>query len=149
MKRFSFRLERVLWLRALTEKERARDLGSALQTETARRRTLEDAYARLNRCGDQIAANRDEVQTAGTMRNLGLTVAEAAGHLEAAATSHLEATEKVVEEEDRYCEARKDRRVLERLRERRQTLWNLESSREEQRDIDSQARQRRAAGEQE
>jgi flagellar biosynthesis chaperone FliJ len=115
--------------------------------EELRKRLLEDAHERLQEFGEQIAAGAAEVQTAGTLRNLGLTVTDAADRLEAASTSHEEAREKVLEEEGHYREARKDRRVLEKLRERRRKLWDQELSREEQKDVDSQARHLRRAGE--
>ena len=107
MKRFTFRLERILSLRSQTERERARALGSALQVQDEQRRLLDDANARLLLVGDQIAASASlGVQTAGTMHNLGLTVSDAAERVEAASTSHEEAQAKVHEEEDCYREAR-------------------------------------------
>ena len=147
MSRFSFRLERILWLRSQAEKERARALGSALRLEDERRRRMDDAHEKLSQVGDQLTAGSAEVRAAGLLHNLGLTMAEAADRVEEATSSHAEAEVKVREEEQHYREARKDRRVLELLRERRHEIWKLESSREEQKDIDSQAQIQRRTGE--
>jgi flagellar biosynthesis chaperone FliJ len=115
--------------------------------EDERRRRLDDANNRLNQVGDQLAAGSTEIRAAGLLRNLGLTMSGAADRVEEATSSHAEAEVKVREEERQYHEARKDRRVLELLRERRHEIWKLESSREEQKDIDSQARFQRRTGE--
>lgn len=147
MKPFEFRLERILRLRSQVERERARVLGSARRSEDAERQRLEEASDQLDRCGEQIAAGASEVRAAGTMDVLAMTVSDAAGRVEEASASHTEAAARVRQEEDHYCDARKDLRVLEKLRERRRTLWNLESSREEQKDTDAQALRQRRTGE--
>ena len=147
MKQFAFRLERILRLRSQAEREQARVLGSARQGEDARRLRLEEASVQLGRCGQQILAGASEVKAAGTMDILGLTVSEAAGRVEAASASHQEAEDAVRQQEDTYHDAKRERRVLEKLRERRQTLWSQESSREEQKDMDAQALRQRPTGE--
>ena len=146
MKRFAFRLDRILDLREKTEKERARLLRDAMLDEDARRQSLEEAEARLDRCAGQIADTGSAVTTAGAMQNLGLTITAAAGEVDAAETSHQTAEEVVRAEQEMFSEARKDRRVVERLRERRHEEWSVETSRLEQRTLDAIAHHRRAGG---
>ena len=147
MNRFVFRLARVLQLRVGVEKQRAQDLGRAIQEEQARREALARAEERLQRMGQQLAGSGADVAPAGTLHNLHLTVEAASSQVERA-TEAAAAAEKVVEvEQNRFGEARRDRKVLEQLRERRRTDWNQESSRQEQRELDEIARQLRAGGE--
>ncbi len=146
MKGFQFRLDRILDLRAKTEKERARLLRDAMLAEIVRRRSLEEAEARLDRCALQIAGAGAIVTTAGTMQNLGLTINAAAGEVEVAETSHQSAEEVVRVEQEMFHEARKDRRVVERLREKRHEEWSVESSRLEQSQLDAISHHRRAVG---
>ncbi len=141
--KFFFRLERILQLRASKEKERARALGGALREEEARRKALEEAAAHMNRCGDQIVEAAGKTTTAGALRNLNLTVRAAAGGVEAAEDSHRAAEENVETERVKFGEARTERRVVERLRERRQEAWSVEVSRSEQREHDEMARHHR------
>jgi flagellar FliJ protein len=142
MKPFTFRLERILALRARAERERARDLGEALRDEEARRTALREAVARLRRCGEQAQATAGEVTTAGALHAIGLTVKAVADDLEAAADSHRAAEAALTAETERFGEARRDRRVVERLRERREAAWDLDAARHEQKECDNLAQRR-------
>ena len=146
MKRFTFRLDRILDLREKTEKERARLLRDALLDEDARRRSLEEAASRLDRCAEQIVDAGSSVTMAGTLQNLSLTIKAAAGQVDAAEASHQTAEEAVRAEQEMFTEACKDRRVVERLREKRHEEWSVETSRLEQRALDAISHHRRAAG---
>jgi flagellar protein FliJ len=147
MKRFTFRLDRILDLREKTEKQRARLLRDALLDEDARRCSLEEAESRLDRCAEQIVdAAGSGVTAAGTLQNLGLTIKAAASEVDAADASHQTAEEAVRAEQEKFAEACKDRRVVERLREKRHEEWSVETSRLEQRAIDAISHHRRAAG---
>lgn len=146
MKPFIFRLDRVLNLRFRTERERARILQEAIRCQRDRRMEREEAEERLDRCGSQVAEAANAPTRAGTLHNLGLAVIAAADRLEAAEDSLRTAEETLQEEQERFTEARKDRRVIEKLRERRHEDWSVETSRFEQRTIDAIAQQRRAAG---
>jgi flagellar biosynthesis chaperone FliJ len=66
--------------------------------------------------------------------------------VEAAETSHRAAEESVAAEQMRYTEARRERRVVEKLRENRKARWAEDVVREEQKDHDSLARHRRSTG---
>jgi flagellar export protein FliJ len=139
---FFFRLEQLFQLRTKMEQQRAKALARAVREEQERRAAVEAANARLERCGDQLAT--PGVATAGALRNLGLTVEAAARQLEQANGAHRAAQDAVGEHELQFGEARRDRRVIERLRERRQAAFEVERSRAEQKEIDGHATQKHA-----
>ncbi len=58
--------------------------------------------------------------------------------------AHREAQDRANVEEDRFGEARKDRRVLEKLKDQRHDHWKLETDRQEQGRIDEVALVQRA-----
>jgi flagellar export protein FliJ len=140
VKRFVFRLERLLQFRARAEREQAQVLGLALREEEGRRDAMEQAADRLGRIGEQLAEGSASITSAGTLCNLGLTVKAAVGEIEAAERSHREALDKVETEQERYGVARKERRVVERLREHRQETWTADFKRYEQQEQDGLAR---------
>jgi flagellar FliJ protein len=146
VKRFVFGLARVLRLRSSLERERARELGRAVREAEERKQEADRAAERLARYGEQASAGNASVTTAGSLNNLRLSVEAAEGRLERANASHAEAEESVAREQERFREARREREVLERLRERRRDDWRQESSRLEQKELDEIARQRRAGG---
>jgi flagellar export protein FliJ len=142
MKGFVFRLERVFRLRAQVERQRAQALAQAIHEEQERRDALERAAERLERCSQQIAGTEGQIANAGSLRNLGMTVEAAARQIEAARTSHLAASDAVESEQERFGQARMERRVVERLRERRRAAWDVEQSQAEQREQDGLAARR-------
>jgi flagellar FliJ protein len=142
MKIFTFRLDRVLDLRANREREQAATLGRAMRDEEQRQDELARASERLSRWSEQASGTTGRVAPAGTLRNLGLTVDAASRDLDSAEASRDAARESVAEERERYGEARRDRRVVERLREQRLEAWNVEQTREERRDMDDIAGRR-------
>jgi len=138
-RKFPFRLDRLLDLRHRSEKERAEALGRALRDEAERREAMERAEARLRESRDQAQPRAGAARPAGTLHNLGLTIAAAAQHADAAAASREAAERAVAGERVRYQEARRDRRVIERMREKRCEDWIREADRTEQREIDDVA----------
>lgn len=143
MKGFTFRLERVLQLRSRAERERAQALGQAMREEEVRRQALERASERLGSCGEQIAGVLDGGVPAGALTNLRLAIDAAMRQVDSATTSHQAAVDQTLQERERFSQARVERRVVERLREKRQAAWSEEASRLEQSEVDSVARSRR------
>lgn len=143
---FTFRLDRLLRLRTQAEQARARDLATAALVEEQRRRAVQQAAERLDRISDQMKAVTGQVASAGTLRNLGLTVESVTREIDLAATSHAEASEARSAEEERFLAARRDRRVVERLREIRESAWREEANRLEQKDQDEIALRRHGNG---
>ncbi len=142
MKRFAFRLARLLDLRQAEEKERARALGVALREEESRRAEVEASDARLADARAQYATTPRELSQAGTLRNLELTIAALAAENAHLATMHEEALARLAAGRDAFEQARIARRVLERLREQRRDAWGTELSRYEQALSDEAALQR-------
>lgn len=138
------RLERLLHLRSVAEREQARELAEAIRSEEQRRQGSQEASARLDRCGQQLLSAAGDVQSAGTLRHMGAAVRTAAWDAHRAEVSHTASTEALRSEQEKFNEARKERRVVERYRERRQELWDLEAARLEQKRMDEIERHQRA-----
>ncbi|MEO8199709.1 MAG: flagellar export protein FliJ [Gemmatimonadota bacterium] len=146
MKGFQFRLERLLRLRAQAEQARARELMSAGQTEEERRLAVNRANGQLDTLSLQMQESTGKVASAGILINLGLTVHAATTAIAHAEKSHAEATTALEVEQGKFLEARKERRIVERLRELRHAAWHTETGRAEQRDMDEIALQRHSTG---
>ena len=136
MKRFTYRLEKLLNIRASQELEQARTLGVALRLEKTERVRSEEIKARCDTARRQVQDVPARSLLAGTLVHLGKTVGQFSERAEAAEASHRDACLQLGTERDRYAEARKDRRVLERLKERRHDEWVGENSRTEQAAMD-------------
>ena len=139
MKRFTFRLERLLQLREAAEQERARELATARHEEEARRTEVEDAARRLEDARRQAAEVRPGYTPAGTLRNLELSIGALTLQRQAAAQQHEQSLERLEAERQQYEAARRDRRVIERLREQRHAAWGEEYNRWEQGVLDETA----------
>lgn len=146
MKRFKFRLQRVLDLKERAEQERARTLGEARVEERARLDEVESAAARRDAAAASVRGSGEQAMPAGTIRNLGLTMEAAQQRLRDAEEEHRGATEVAAEEQSRFDGARKDRRAVERLKEKREDAWHEEDSRGEQRELDQVAARRWTEG---
>jgi len=141
VKRFAFRLERLRELRERAERDRAAELGAAMREEQDHREQLARARAALERVGEQAANAADGgATTAGMLRNVGLVRDVAGDHVDLVSRSLEAASARVDEERERWGEARRDLRVLEKLKERRLGDWRAESSRAEQKETDEVAR---------
>ena len=147
MKSFVFRLERVLQLRAREERERARALGDAVQAEAARRAALRAAESQLGEVHEQMKELPGGALPAGVLQSLGLTLDAAQRQIEDAREAHEQALGSVDAEQGRYGTARRERRVVERLREIRLTAWRGDVSRREQQETDGDALRRHRPGE--
>jgi flagellar export protein FliJ len=142
MKRFVFRLERLLQLRESAERERARDLGAALRSEADCRAEAVAGEARLAGARVQLAATSRGVAHAGTLQNLDLAIDALARESKALADQHERSLEKLDVERRQFEQARMAKRVLERLREQRRGAWNEAYRRWDQAQTDESAGQR-------
>jgi flagellar export protein FliJ len=146
MKRFTFRLERLLQLREAMERDQAQRLGMALRTEEERRLAAEAGERRLAEAREQYGTTPRDLSQAGTLRNLELAVAALADELAARSRAHEESLAALETERHKFEQARMARRVLERLREHRRDTWGEELSRFEQALNDEAAIQRAQTG---
>lgn len=132
MKRFSFRLERLLQLRESAEKERARLLGVALQAEDAARIAADEGQARLDEAREQYSQISRAPAQAGLLRNLELSVDQLSHQVALLREAHAKSSARVEEERVQFEEARMAKRVIERLKQQRRDAWNVELARYEQ-----------------
>ena len=146
MKRFAFRLERLLQLRELAEREQARQVAVALREEESRREALRQSEVRLAEARAQYATTPRELSQAGTLQNLELTVLALVEQSRALSETHEHSLERLEVERHAFDQARMARRVIERLREQREEAWSGEFSRHEQSVSDETAIQRAQPG---
>lgn len=139
MKRFEFRLERLLQLRTSAERQQGRILSESLQVEEHKRRVFEKVVAGHEEAQRQLERYGSSKARAGTLVNLVRTVDAFTTQEQVASEELRNAARQVGAERDRYRQARQARRVLERLRERRRAGWEIESTREEQAMMDEVA----------
>ena len=142
MKRFAFRLERLLQLRESSERERARELGAALRDEADRRAEALAGEGRLADARAQRASTSGGLAQAGTLQNLDLAIGALARTSQALSDQHERSLEKVEHEHRQFEQARMAKRVLERLREQRHDAWLEAYKRWEQEQSDEAAGQR-------
>ncbi len=148
MKRFTFRLERIRELRERVERERAAALGFAMRAEQESLEDLARARRDLERAGESAAeAAGAQVLPAGTLGNFDLSRDAAAARIEAAGDDLDAARVRVGDEQERYGVARRDLRVVERLKEKRFEAWREAGAREDQKETDSVALNRHSTKE--
>ncbi len=128
MKRFEFSLERVLRLRETEERQARMELAIGLR----RVREVEEEIARLRRDAFDGRRRMDESLSAPER------LAHAESHLQWIDNEVLRQSERLRQARDevqgleaRFFEKRRDRRMLERLRERRLDDWRREASAKE------------------
>jgi flagellar export protein FliJ len=146
MKRFLFRLDRLLQLRSAAEREHARSLVASMRLEEERRRIYRESAERLAGVTEQLRSTPRPLSTAGTLQNLELTLKAARIDIQAAEAAHGESLVQVENEMRTFEEARVARRAIERLKEQRRATWSVESTRQEQHDIDEVALHRARPG---
>jgi len=139
VKKFTFRLDRLLDLRTAFERERARDLAEARRTEAERLAEVEASQRRLAAATAQVSAAPAGMATAGSLVNLNLAVSRLAAEAEAADAEHQKSAAAAEQELNRYSEAATARRAVEHLKERRFADWNEAASRAEQQETDETA----------
>jgi flagellar export protein FliJ len=139
MKRFTFRLDRLLQLREAAERERARLLGEAMRDEEARRQAVRESEERLSEARSQLMGTPTQLSQAGTLRNLVLTVDALAVRSQELTVTHEQSLERLELERHQFEHARMDRRVLERLKAQRREAWGEAYGHWEQGVIDESA----------
>jgi flagellar FliJ protein len=144
MKRFTFRLARLLELREAAERHQAGEMGRAVHEEAASARRAEQSADRLESARDQVT-NSGETTAAGLLGAYRMAVEAASAQVEADAQALKVASDNRNREAERFTAARQDRQVLERIRERRHAAWGVDAARAEQGATDEVA-QRQSAG---
>jgi flagellar export protein FliJ len=146
MKRFAFRLERLLQFRHSMEQEEARRLGELQRAQEEQRRIAALCATSVADAQAQLAAAAPDCRTAGTLTNLTLVLDAARAAQATAEIAHREALTRVDAERVRYEEARQARRTMERLREKQHDDWQQDAIREDQQAIDEIALRQHRSG---
>lgn len=143
MKRFAFRLQRVLDIRSRIRDERRQELG-ARQAELQREEAL---LAELE--AELLLARIEEGGTysASELQMVGAYAIRLRSQIERQLVRIEGAKQAVEEARVRYIEATKDTQVLEKLREKRREEYTQEVLLEEGRNLDEVAVQRFKRGE--
>lgn len=118
---FRFRLQRVLDLRQKAEEEAARALAGAQAAEEAARAEL----AALEAQRDQLAQRGDAAAgiPVGTLRTVGFLLGRMDERLDLAARQTVDAMHAVAQRQQALQAAFRERRTLDRLKERHQDEW--------------------------
>lgn len=146
MKRFTFRLDRVLELREAAERLQAGILGKANQAKAEAERESEASASQLEIVRDQAGQTGDIPTAAGLRNAIGMTMQAAQAQVELNEAALLEAQQQHAEEMARFAEARMARRTIERLKEQRTADWVEAANRAEQGDIDEIAQRHPSRG---
>lgn len=140
--KFNFRLQKLLGLREAVEKQQATIFGAAAETEAQQQLKSERSAEQLDQIQSQLSQPTTESIPAGLYHAYGLTVEAAAARAEQDQAGLKEAQAERAAEEARYHEARIARKVVERLKERKESEWQSEIQQAEQKELDEVARQR-------
>lgn len=141
MKRFRFRLQRILDIRERIRDEARQELGrrnAELQHEQSVLRGLEAELEALEK-------RRDGIVTAEEFLMTGAYAVRVQGLIQQQYVKIEDARKRVVEAQERYIQANKDARALEMLKEKKQEAYNEEALKEEVNRLDEVATQRAAA----
>jgi flagellar export protein FliJ len=132
---FRFRLQRVLDLRARSERDAATALVSAQDVETAARA----AEARLQASRAELAERMTLGMAGGAaapagsarvgeLRNMNVLLEHLDRHVSSASAQSAEAARSVQAREDALRAAYRERRTLDRLKERHQEQWQSDAA---------------------
>jgi flagellar FliJ protein len=138
MKRFKFRLQRILDIREQIRDEARQELGrrnAVLAHEQSVLKGLEAELLRLN-------AGENGIVTASKLLLTGAYAQRIQKLIEQQALKVEEARKSVVEAQDRYIQANKEAKALEMLREKRKAEYDHEVLKEEINQLDEVATQR-------
>lgn len=136
---FKFRLQRILELREQAEQAKARELAAA-QAEADRAQEARDILAAMRTDSrSQLASATVSAPRIGHLMQLGTAIDALDVRLEQA-TDDLRAAEIVVDEAKHRLEAAaRDRRVLDRLKERHAEHWRAEEAQQDRLQMDEVA----------
>ena len=133
---FRFRLQRVLELRQEAEQAASRTLGVARDAADEARRT-QDELAQLHETSrKEIGATQQREPRIGHLQQLGVVLQSLETRLEGAVEQVQVADGVVAEAQSKLELAARDRRVLDRLKERHATVWRAEEAHKDRLQMD-------------
>jgi flagellar FliJ protein len=122
---FRFRLQQVLDLREKRERALALQLVQAMSAEQAAQKQLDDLNA-ARHANVSLAAESGQMRPVGELASLAFVIQQLDGHIENAKKVVTAAAQEVSQVQGALATAHKDRRVLDRLRERHQNEHRAE-----------------------
>ncbi|MDQ6736995.1 MAG: flagellar export protein FliJ [Gemmatimonadota bacterium] len=131
---FRFRLQQVLDLREKQERHLASQLASALGAEKAARETLDGL--RAERDAGARGMSDGALRSVGELTTLAFVLQQMDGQITDANDSVNAANESVSQVQQAFNAAFKDRRVLDRLRERHEETHRVTSEQTDRRTMD-------------
>jgi flagellar FliJ protein len=120
---FRFRLQRVLELREEAEQARARALASAQDAAEAARRAEEALAALRASSRAEIEAAQAELPRVGHLHGLGMVLESLEARLAGAAEMRTTAEHQVQQAQEELADAARERRILDRLKEKHAEEW--------------------------
>lgn len=146
MKRFRFRLDRVLQLRENAEDEAARAVAAARSDAEAAAAEASAAEKALLHAVAQ-ASEMAQATTAGVLAVMRFSLENARTRTRLAAEARLQAEQQLERALAAWQVARADRQALDKLKTQRHEAWVADANRAEQADIDDVALRSAAARE--
>lgn len=131
---FRFRLQQVLDLREKQERNLATQLASALGAEQAAREALDGL--RAERVAGAEGAQDGRAHSVGELTNLAFVLQQLDGQITDANDIVSAANDSVSQVKEALTAAFKDRRVLDRLRERHQETYRVTAEQTDRRTMD-------------
>jgi len=127
MTRFTFRLQRLLELREQREQAVARSLADAERSAEAARAARGALQAVRAANAEQLMSAYPASRTVGDFRHLGYVLDQLDHRIDAAAATVATAEGEVRHAQGALTDAFRERRVLDRLRERHLDVWKAAS----------------------
>jgi flagellar export protein FliJ len=143
---FRFRLQRVLELREEAEQACAQALADAERRAEAARHARDALTALHASAHAELADARHQAPRVGHLQPLGLTLAAMRDRIEAADEAVAAADAAVADARAALVEAARERRALERLRERHEAEWRAGEAQADRQRMDEIALARHVAG---
>lgn len=133
---FRFRLQRVLELRQEAEQAASRTLGIARDAADEARRAQDEIADLHETSRKEIGATQQREPRVGHLQQLGVVLQSLETRLESA-VEQVQAADGVVADAQSKLElAARDRRVLDRLKERHLTVWRAEEAQKDRLQMD-------------
>ena len=133
---FDFSLQKVLELRERQEEQSARELAEARQEAHEARQLHTDLQAARDAGRARMARANWVGRAVGHLRNLVDAVGRVDSHVAAAGTECGQAEEQVEESIEAVRKAARERKIIDRLRERRWHQWRIEQAGNERKTMD-------------
>jgi flagellar protein FliJ len=136
---FKFRLQRILELREKAEQAKARELATAQDAAEAARRTHDELSTLHATSRAEVHAVQRAEPRIGHLQQLGLVLQSLDQRLESAGDSVRAADEVVAGARKLLDDAARDRRVLDRLKDRHTDQWRVEEAHKDRLGMDEVA----------